>query len=466
MNKKWNKSITLSIVVLFFGVSILPIVVSETKTINYIIKEKNRDYNNDVDYLEYFNDYSFFDILIALLMRVGHFPSLSVCIVLDNEVVWSRGYGVYDINNMKPATEYTTYMTCSISKTITGAALMHLYDQGLFNLDDDVDDYLPFSLRNPNFPDYPITFRMLLSHSSSLNNDPESFYWFNYSVDPPVIGYPYPWLEEYVLPEGKYYVPEIWNEKNPPGETAKYANVNFVICAFLVEILSGESFIDYCDEHLFDPLDMEATSFNLSECDINNVAIPYHFLNGRYVTIDQIDWLGATDKYYRMLHYPVGGLYTSVLDLSHFLIMHMNGGMYNNTRILEKDTLDEMHKIQPPGVRFGLAWYYTGSLFGKTFSGHEGDVPGYHNSMLLQHPENNIGVIFFVNGDRYTRLGVYMAVIIGYLFFLKAASLKNSNNIYENLEYDSSNVESFPLKQAYVTNDLITLAMPQKYILT
>jgi CubicO group peptidase (beta-lactamase class C family) len=182
--------------------------------------------------------------LITGLIRIGHFPSLSGCIILDDKVVWSKGYGFYDIENRKPATEYTTYIVASISKTITGAALMQLYDKGLFGLDDDVNEYLPFSLRNPNFPDIPITFRMLLSHSSSLNIAPDSFSWSNFSRDPPVSWYPYPWIEEYVVPGGKYYDPEVWNSEYPPEEKTDYANVNFVVCAFLVEILSHEPFIE------------------------------------------------------------------------------------------------------------------------------------------------------------------------------------------------------------------------------
>ena len=367
------------------------------------------------------------DRIITFLMKLGKFPSLSACIIKNNQIIWANGYGFSDIENKNLSNENTIYMVCSISKTITGSALMQLYDQGLFELDDDINDYLPFNLRNPNFPDDPITFRMLLSHSSSMRNDPDSFYWFNLSVNPPVSGYPHPWLEEYLVPGGKYYVPEIWYEEYRPGEKGRYANANFVTVAYLVELLSGELFIDYCEEHIFGPLGMEDTSFNLSDFDIGNVAIPYHFYNGKYFTVNNIEWFdGPPEIYYRMLHYPVGGLYTSVVDLSPFLIAHMNGGVCNGVRILEEDTVEEMHKIQPPGVSFGLAWYYTGRGYGKIFSGHEGDVPGYHSSMLVQYPGNDIGVIFFVTGDRYTLLGGFFAEITRNILFLKAANLDNS----------------------------------------
>jgi CubicO group peptidase (beta-lactamase class C family) len=264
---------------------------------------------------------------------------------------------------------------------------------------------------------------MLLSHASSMNNDPDSFYWFNYSVDPPITWYPYPWLNEYLFPGGNHYVEEIWDDENPPGTEAEYANINFVLISYLVELISGEPFLEFCEENILIPLGMANSSFNLSFFDIDNVAIPYHYYNGEYYTINNTVDLGYVlpdIMYYRMLHYPVGGFYTSVSDLSHFMIVHMNGGVYNGIRILEEDTVDEMHKIQPPDVGYGLAWYYTGRKFGKIFSGHEGDVPGYHNSMLVHYPDNDDGVIFFVNGGRYNTAGVYIAFILRNILFLKA----------------------------------------------
>lgn len=398
---------------------------------------------------------SIFDNIMTFLMRIGHFPSLSTCII-NNEVIWSKGYGLYDLDEEKPATEYTKYMACSISKTITGMALMQLYDQGLFDLDDDVNIYLPFSLRNPHFPNESITFRMLLSHSSSINSDPVSFYWLNYSAQHPITWYPYPWIENYIVPGGTYYVLEIWNEKYKPGERAQYANANFVLIAYLVEVLSGETFSEYCDANIFAPLDMDGASFNLTAIDIAEVAIPYHFYLGNYLKITEIDWEmdPPPDIYYRMLHYPVGGLYISVTDLSHFLMAHMNGGVYNETRIISEGTLNEMHKIQPPLSRYALAWYYSETIYGRVFSGHEGDIPGYHNSMFMQHNNLDKGVIFFITGDRYTILGRNMALLIRNILFIKANLLPDTHII--NAENGEEILDmNHDLKIPMLLNDLL-----------
>ena len=120
-----------------------------------------------------------FDKKIQLLMKLAHMPSLSTCVIKNESVVWSKTYGYYDLKNKKLATQNTIYMVASISKMFTAIAIMQLWEQGLFDLDDDVNDYLPFELRNPHYPDVPITFRMLLAHQSSLGNPEFSLFLSN-----------------------------------------------------------------------------------------------------------------------------------------------------------------------------------------------------------------------------------------------------------------------------------------------
>ncbi len=139
-----------------------------------------------------------FDLTIKLLIKLIGYSSLAACIIKDNQIIWSIGYGYYDRSELKHATTDTIYNLMSISKTITGTALMQLYEQGLFELDDDVNTFLPFDLRNPNFPDDPITFRMLLSHTSSLYCPSYDYYWNNFSGDPPFNFYPEQFLKEYL----------------------------------------------------------------------------------------------------------------------------------------------------------------------------------------------------------------------------------------------------------------------------
>ena len=371
-----------------------------------------------------------FDFAVSYLMGHLNFPGMSACIIKKddvskkNEVIWFNSYGYRDIENKKPAMENTVYFLASLTKTITATALMQLWEQDLFDLDEDVNNYLPFSLRNPNFPDVPITFRMLLTHRSSLNEEyfGEGYYRLNFSGDPPFSWYPYPWLQEHLVPGGKWYYPERWCT-SPPGETGIYANVNFDIIAYLVECVSSLSFIDYCDRYIFDPLEMHNTSFNLSEFDIDNVAIPYHNHDGEYIHINELSYLYGIDGippgiYYRIQSYPAGGLYSTVIDLSHFFIAHMNGGVWNNVRILEEETVEEMHRIQPPSSSIGFGWI-TGNLpffpDNATFCGNKGDSYGAF-SWMNYYLNKNIGLIICANGGMYYEKHEFRSIISFFIF--------------------------------------------------
>jgi CubicO group peptidase (beta-lactamase class C family) len=376
------------IVLLIFG-SISPVIGQFTNQKNQVFLE------NEPDLDEFFIFNNLFDRIFTYLMNYGHFPSLSSCIIINDEVVWNESYGFYDLENHKAASTNTIYMVASISKTITGTALMQLYDQGLYELDDDVNNFLPFSLRNPNHPNASITFRMILSHTSSLAADSSlsHYWWANWSGDPPISWYPYPWLEEYLTPDGEFYNSVIWSE-SIPGEEFIYANINFDIIAYLVEIISGQPFHEYCQEYIFIPLEMLNTSYSLLDLNIDNVAIPYHYQkSGTFTRYD----------HHRILHYPVAGLRTSISDLSHFLIAHINGGVYQNMQILNKETVDMMHTIEASldsYFNYGLAWTIWKQWGKATLSGHTGDfTPGFSARMIIRI-RDNCAIIFFVNGDR------------------------------------------------------------------
>ena len=99
---------------------------------------------------------------IDSLLKPGDIVGFSACILKENEVVWSMVRGMADVENKISVNTNTVFILASLSKTVTGAALMHLYDKGLFALDDDINGYLPFKIRNPDFPDVPITFKCYL----------------------------------------------------------------------------------------------------------------------------------------------------------------------------------------------------------------------------------------------------------------------------------------------------------------
>ena len=340
-------------------------------------------------------DNTVFRGVLKCLMNLGHMSALSAAIIKDNECVWAEGFGLYDKGNQKRADMDTIFLVASISKTVAATAVMQLYEQGCFDLDDDVNDYLPFNLRNPHYPEKQITFRMLLSHSSSLAKDRDDVPNYFDRVIPVGLeftGYPYPYLKDYLSPSGNIYMPTVWNDC-PPGEELDYANIGFALLGYLVEIISGCSFEDYCREYIFDPIGMDDSSFQFTNVNVSRVAVPYDFKSGEYIPIVQYDMLTAA----------AGGLRTTVLDLSHFLIAHMNGGVYNDTRILNESTVELMHTAHAQSrnysFQYGLGWQIWNRSEGSRI-GHAGGLYGVSTKMVFD-PTDDIGIIFFTNKQIY-----------------------------------------------------------------
>jgi len=359
---------------------------------------------------------SVFDMKIRMLMMLGSMPSLTACAIKNTSIVWSKAYGFSDIWRREKATEDTIYMTGSITKTIIATALLQLYEQGLFDLDDDVNEYLPFTLRNPKFPDINITFMMLFAHQSSLSDHTLLNWWkFNIYLKPfPAPKDSYPWLEEVLVPGGRYYNQKVWSNY-PPGEEANYSNVGFILLGYLLEKLTNQSFEKYCQDNILTPLNMMNTSFHPDNLVKDRLAIPYVRLTKLYIPLRHYDFNYVT---------AAGGVRSTLEDLSYFLIAHMNGGEYNGVRILEEETVELMHTIQYPNSRFGLGWIIQSNGQDDTHEGHTGGAPGGAAMMMMSASENT-GIIFFINyyRDIYHPLEVFAWSCLKQILFENASEI-------------------------------------------
>jgi CubicO group peptidase (beta-lactamase class C family) len=327
-----------------------------------------------------------FDQAIISYMNDSHLPSMALAIIKNNSMVWSKGYGYADIKNKKEATNETVYMLASISKTFAATAIMQLWEKGLLGLDDDINKYLPFNIRNPKYPNVPITIRMILTHRSSIASRP-----INLFIIFSIFRVPYNQLGEYLNPGGKLYSPKNW-EDFPPGEKQSYSCTAFELLGYLVECITHQSFPDYCTKNIFQPLDMKNTSYHLSFYKKEQLAVQYIYLLGRYIALPEFE-----DR-----NYASGGLRSNLEDLSHYLIAYMNGGEYNDVRILKNDTVKLMFTRQYPGekfIGFGLGWEIYSSHNGSENNiriGHNGGMPGSQTYMFY-HVFDNVGIIIFTN---------------------------------------------------------------------
>lgn len=347
------------------------------------------------------------DDFIRVNMAVANVPGFSACIVKNGQVVWSKGYGWANIEQRTPVTPETLFMIASISKTVTGTALMQLWEQGAFTLDDPINNYLPFPVSNPKYPKTPITFRQLLSHVSSISDDNDLMFKFYTEGDSPI---PLSLaLRSYLSPGGVQYQPDSNFYDYAPGTGWAYSNTGFALNGYLVESITGIPFSEYSEQHIFGPLQMNETSWFLRDLDQSHIAMPYHFnvKDRRYIAYGQYGYPG----------YPYGQLRTSVLQLARFLLATINYGELDGARILDEATAEEMRRVQYPELNpaQGLAWVYE-NYNDETFLGHNGNDPGVFTLMWFR-PADGVGVIALANGDTSYPLQTKALIdIVGRLF--------------------------------------------------
>ena len=316
----------------------------------------------------------------AILEEMGRYgiPSISACIIKGNSIVWKGSYGHADRERTIPATSETVYLIASTSKQVTSVAVMQLYERGLIEIDKDINNYLPFKVRNPNFPDRAITPRMLLAHRSGLawpeGEDP-SFYRIYPQDTAPALG---KWLENYITPSGSNFHSAIW-KKTKPGEAQLYSNIGAALLGYLVESVSGKDFDAFCKENIFTPLNMNNTSWRISDLETEKVAMPYY---------EDLSPIG----HYSVPFYPSTTLRSSVDDFSHFVVAMMNGGIYKGKRILKDSTVNEILRIQYANSWLGLLWWkYSGGWYGG-----EGGFLGASSFMAFKK-KDDIGILILSN---------------------------------------------------------------------
>lgn len=346
------------------------------------------------------------DKQLLKIMETYKVVGLSAAIFNDNKLIWKGGYGWANLEANLPVTPGTLFRAASLSKMVTATALMQLYDQGKFGLDDDISSYLGYQVRNPLYPNDKITFRHLLTHTSSILDDGG----YATILETPSLLSETP-VKELLVPDGTYYDPATFSDY-APGSQFCYSNFGTGIVGALVEKLSGLAFDQYCARNIFKPLAMDASFEPAAIKNWQNIAVLYR------PDTNLTSFRPTKDNYQghkplppeshspgTLAHSPAGGLRVNSTDFAKFIQAHMNGGAYSGTRILKSDTTDLMHNMHWAG--FGLGGFYrqkglnfhiTDDLVpGKRLVGHAGEAYGLVSDAYY-NPANKLGIVFFLNG--------------------------------------------------------------------
>lgn len=329
---------------------------SEAFSSKTISQEKSLDRheltNNDAQ--------AFFDGFLPLQIEQANIAGAVIAVVKDGTLVFAKGYGFADQAKKTPiSTEKTLFRPGSISKLFTWTAVMQQVEQGKLDLDRDVNAYLDFKI-HPAF-DKPITLRDIMTHRAG----------FEESIKDLLVSSP-----KDLRPLSQYLQSHMPSIIFPPGMTPAYSNYATTLAAYILERVSKQNFNDYVEEHIFKPLEMYNSTFHQPLPDTFKTSISNGYI------------LGSGDpKPFELLQVgPAGSLSASAIDMSHFMIMHLQNGRYENVQVLKPETAMQMHARQegwPQAMSAMCLGFYEQSQNGYRVIGHEGNTVLFHSNIFL-----------------------------------------------------------------------------------
>lgn len=365
------------------------------------------------------------DNFIERKMNETGIVGIGASIIIDKKVAWANGYGYADKENKIPFTPATIMNTASISKTFTGVCIMKAVEEGKVSLDEDINNYLPFNVINPNFPSEKITLRHLATHTSGIT-DRNPFYgdstYFYGGRKPELLG---KFLKNYFVQGGKHYSKDNFlNAK--PGTNRDYCNIGAGLAGYIIELRTRKTLNEYAKKNIFKPLKMQNSGWALNEIDIAKHSKLYEKKGESIVQI----------PLYEMTTYPDGGVRTSVDELSKFFISLLNEGKYKKTRIMKSETVKEMLRFQhtetnkPENVNIkklnqGIFW---ATKLGATRIGHNGSDQGVRTFMLSDLNKEFAVIVFFNTKLDEKDEGIYFDIYEELYKYAKELKTKQTNS--------------------------------------
>ncbi|MGQ0732826.1 MAG: serine hydrolase domain-containing protein [Acidobacteriota bacterium] len=305
-----------------------------------------------------------------------HLPGVAVGVVADQELVWAAGFGFADTGQKIAMTPQTRFRMASHSKLFTATAIMQLREQGKLRLDDPVSQHLPwFRVKSAEPEDPPITIEELLTHSSGLPREAGS-HWTTFQ---------FPTTEELRGLMGERQAPF------SPDVRWKYSNLAYAVAGLVIEAVSGQSWADYVQQHIYEPLGMTSSSVDR---DVSGLAIGYgrRMPDGTRAVNPFIDARGMG---------AATGITSTVEDMAKFASAQFRKGRMGGRQILGTGSLRDMHRVRvlennwTQGNAIGFAVRRERD---KVYVSHGGSYPGYQTNTMLQL-DDRVAVIVLTNAD-------------------------------------------------------------------
>ncbi len=311
---------------------------------------------------------------------------LSVAVVKNGEIVYTHSFGLKNVASNTPLSDQDIFRIASISKSFSATSIMQLVAAKKLKLTDDFSKLVGFKVRNPKFPETIITLKMVLSHTSSIN-DSEGY--FNLDV---------------INPEKNKNYANCYNNYEP-GKGYEYCNLNFNMVGSVIEKFSGERFDNYVKQHILNPLNLYG-GYCVDSLDKNKFATIYAYdSNTKQFNASPAAYAPKSEeiKNYTMgystpIFSPTGGMKISATDLAKYMSMHMNYGKYKGVRLITKKHAKQMQTKVSDQESYGLALQEDRLLIpGKLMIGHTGSAYGLNSAMYF-NPKEKFGFVVISNG--------------------------------------------------------------------
>jgi CubicO group peptidase (beta-lactamase class C family) len=326
-------------------------------------------------------DFAAIDAFVEGQVKDLNLPGLALAIVHGDQIVHLKTIGVADPSG-RPITPQTSFLLASVTKSFTALAIMQLVEAGKIDLDAPVQRYLPWFRVADAAASARITVRHLLNQTSGLSTLTGNGNLITRDSDDGA-------QERFVRGLSTASL------SSAPGTSFEYSNANYATLGAIVAAVSGQSYEQYVEDHIFTPLDMQNSFMYRDEARRHGMATGYTYLFGVPSAIELPDLRGGV---------AAGGVIASAEDMGHYLSALLNEGRYGDNAIVSPQALAQLWQ-RPPGKAgednsyYGMGWQVNEDWpFGVPFRDHNGEAGNFHAYMALL-PESNYAIAILVNAS-------------------------------------------------------------------
>ncbi|SOD11558.1 serine hydrolase domain-containing protein [Pedobacter xixiisoli] len=335
----------------------------------------------------FFNSFAQFEkteVEITEIMKKLDAVGLAVAVVKNNQLIYNHSFGKKSIENNTSLSNTDIFRIASISKSFAATSIMQLVDAKKLSLDDDFGDLVGFKIRNPKYPETVITLRMVLSHTSSIN-DSEGY--FNLDV---------------INPAKNENWAKCYTDKKP-STGYLYCNLNFNMIGAVIERITGQRYDSYVKQHVLSPLNLYG-GYCIDSLD-NQRFVPLYEYENQSFKLATAAYAPRREELstYKLgcstpILSPTGGMKISATDLAKYMMMHMNYGKVGGVKIISKKSAKQMQTALSADENYGLALLNTNNMIDSVeLTGHTGSAYGLYSAMFFD-PKKKFGFVMITNG--------------------------------------------------------------------